>query len=155
MLPVRSRLSWDLQLHSYCTAPVPAIIPRKPKWHTKLEIARAKVGRRRRTSTATFQKKLVVFKCMGKMAPKSFTRADKHICMRGLLQPINLDAFEEEVRKEICEVICSNPELADCNPSDFELIDMCGKQASTPNCTSTFVFDARAVKQDQAPYMSD
>ena len=100
------------------------IIPRKPK---RLEIARAKVGRsvkRRRTSTATFQKKLVVFKCMGKMAPKSFTRADKHICMRGLLQPINLDASEEEVCKEICEVICSNPELADCNPSDFEFIDV-------------------------------
>ena len=103
------------------------LIPRKPKRQTKLEIARAKVGKsakRRRTCTATFQKKLVVFKCMGENAPKSFTRADKSICMRGPLQPINLDATEEEVRKEICGVIRSNSEMASCNPDDFEFIDV-------------------------------
>ena len=67
--------------------------------------------------------------------------------MRGFLHPINLDASEEEGRKVICNVICSNSDLADCTPSDFEFIDMCGKQACTPNCMSTFIFDACAVKQ--------
>ena len=58
------------------------IIPRKPKRNTKLEVAHVKVGKsvkRRRTSTATFQKKLVLVKYVGKMPPKSFTRADKHM----------------------------------------------------------------------------
>jgi hypothetical protein len=80
-------------------------------------------------------------------APKKFTRADKRICLRGLLQPINLDATEDEVRKEICDVIHSKAEFAECNPGDFEFIDMCGKQASVPNCTPGFIFNARAVKQ--------
>ena len=44
-------------------------------------------------------------------------------------------------------MICSNPDLAECNLDDFEFIDMCGKQASTPNCTHSFVFNACVVKQ--------
>ena len=38
--------------------------------------------------------------------------------------PINLDATEDEVCKEICDVIRSKPELAECNPGDFEFIDV-------------------------------
>ena len=123
-------------------------IPCRPKRQSKLQFANSKVvkgAKRKRTSTATFQKKLVVFKCMGEnSAPKKFTQADKWICMHGLLQPINLDATEDEVRKEICDVIRSKPE---CNTGDFEFIDMCGKQASVPNCTLGFIFDAKVVKQ--------
>ena len=52
-------------------------------------------------------------------APKKFTRADKRICMRGLLQLINLDATENEVRKGICDVIRSKPELAEYNTGDL------------------------------------
>ena len=126
-------------------------IPRRPKRQSKLQFANSSIvkgTKRKRASTATFQKKLVVFRCMGEnSAPKKFTRADKRICMRGLLQPINLDATEDEVRKEICDVIRSKAELAECNPGDFEFIDMCGKQASVPNCTPGFIFDARAIKQ--------
>ena len=71
---------------------------------------------------------------MSKIPPKCFTLANKHKCIRGLPQPSNLDASEDEVHNEIkyCDVICSNPELAEYNPNDF---DMCGKQVSTPNCT--------------------
>ena len=126
-------------------------IPRRPKRQSKLQFANSSIvkgTKRKRASTATFQKKLVVFRCMGENnAPKKFTRADKRICMRGLLQPINLDATEDEVRKEICDVIRSKSELTECTPGDFEFIDMCGKQASVPNCTPGFIFDARAIKQ--------
>ena len=63
---------------------------------------------------------------MEKMPPKSFIRADKHNnTYAWTSRTINLDACEEEVRKEICDVICSNSDLADCTPSDF---DMRGKQ---------------------------
>ena len=55
--------------------------------------------------------------------------------MCGLFQPINLDATEDEVRKEIYDVIRSKPALAECNPGNFEFIDRCVKQASGLNCT--------------------
>ena len=56
--------------------------------------------------------------------------------MRGLLPEISLDASEEKVRKDICDVInCSN-DLVDapclCDIHDFEFIDMNGKHATVP-----------------------
>ena len=60
---------------------------RKPKLNVASVPALVKKGR---VSTATFQKKLVVFHYMGVDGPDSFTRADKRIAMRGLLPPIPL-----------------------------------------------------------------
>ena len=92
-------------------------IHHRPKRHSKLQLANSSIVKGtkcKRASTATFQKKLVVFRCMRENnAPKKFTRADKRICMRGLLQPINVDATEDEVRKEICDVIRSKSELTE------------------------------------------
>lgn len=126
-------------------------IPRKPKRKAKVAIAAEKYGTKKkgRASTATFQKKVVVFQYMGPDAPKSFTRTDKKICMRGLLPPILVDVSEDEVRNEICDVVrtCSVPDLSECTPSDFEFIDMSGKQARIPQCKVGFEWDRRAVKE--------
>ena len=86
---------------------------------------------------------------MGPDAPKVFTRTDKKICTRGLLPPILVDSSEDEVRNEICDVIrtCSIPDLSECTPSDFEFIDMSGKQARVPQCKIGFEWDGRAVKE--------
>lgn len=102
-----------------------------------------------RVSTATFQKKLVVFEYMGPDAPNVFTRTDKKICMRGLLPAIPLNASETEVRNEICDVVrtCSFPDLTECPPIDFEFIDMSGKQARVPQCKAGFEWGSRAIKE--------
>ena len=115
---------------------------RKPKRKAGSEaISKSKKGR---VSSATFQKKLVVFKYMGEDAPSKFTRADKKIVVRGLLPPIMVEATEEEIRKEICEVICSEPDFSDCRNHDFEFIDMSGKQASVPQYKTGFSWNGRA-----------
>jgi hypothetical protein len=106
--------------------------------------ASAKKGR---VSTATFQKKLVVFNYMGVDGSDTFTRADKRIAMRGLLPPIPVDASESDVRREICDVIRSCSDYGECCPDDFQFIDMNGKQASIPNCKAGFLWDGRAVKE--------
>ena len=100
-----------------------------------------------RVCTATFQKKLVVFHYMGVDGPDTFTRADKRIAMRGLLPPIPGDASESDVRREICDVIRSCSDYAECSPNDFQFMDMNGKQASIPNCKAGFIWDGRAVKE--------
>ena len=56
-------------------------------------------------SSATFQKKLVVFNYMGRDPPNNFTRSDKRIVVRGLLPPISVEATKEQIREEICEAI--------------------------------------------------
>ena len=91
-------------------------------------------------STAVFQKKLVVLEYLGLDPPKTFTRTDKRIRMRGLLPPISIEASESEVRSEICDVIrtCSFPDITECTPYDFEFIDMSGKQATIPRCKVGF-----------------
>ena len=126
-------------------------IPRKPKRKAKFEVAAQKYGTKKkgRSSTATFQKKLVVFQFMGTDAPKTFTRADKRICMRGLFPPIGVDCSESEIRAEICTAICTctDPDLTDCGLDDFDFIDMNGKQAGIPKCKSGFEWDGRAVKE--------
>ena len=125
------------------------LIPRKPKRKAKVEVAMKHGGKKKgRVSTATFQKKVVVFKYMGPDAPKVFTRTDKRICMRGLLPQISVHASESEVRDEICDVLrtCS-PDLSECIPSDFEFIEMSGKQARVPQCKAGFEWEGRAVKE--------
>lgn len=52
----------------------------------------------------------------------------------GLLLPIPLESTEDEVRGEICELIRSSLNFAECGINDFEFIDMNGKQASVPKC---------------------
>ena len=70
-------------------------IPRKPKRTAEAAIAAAKYGGKKgRDSTATFQKKVVVFEDMGPDAPKVFTRTDK-IRTWGLLLPILVDSSED------------------------------------------------------------
>ena len=120
-------------------------ITRKPKRKAVSEaLSKSKKGR---VGSTTFQKKLVVFKYMGEDAPNKFTRADRKIVVRGLLPPIMVEATEEEIRKEICEVICSEPDFSDCRNHDFEFIDMSGKQASVPQCKTGFSWDGRAVRE--------
>ena len=86
---------------------------------------------------------------MGVNAPESFTRSDKDVCTSGLLPLVSTDATEEEIRQEICAVInnCSNPELSEIAPNDFEYINMSGKRASIPHCKEGFEWNGRAVKE--------
>ena len=127
----------------YC--PTTRKVTRKPKRKALCEnLSKSKKGR---VSNATFQKKLVVFKYMGEDAPSKFTRADRKIVVRGLLPPIMVEASEEEIRKEISEVIRSEPDFSDCSNHDFEFIDMSGKQASVPQCKAGFSWDGRAVRE--------
>ena len=115
----------------------------KPKRKAKFELSKS--VKKGRVSTAKFQKKLVVFKYMGLDAVEKFTRADRRIAMRGLFPPIPLESTEDDVRREICEVIRSSSEFADCGTNDFEFIDMSDKQASVPKCKARFEWNGRAA----------
>ena len=117
----------------------------KPKRKAKFELSKS--VKKERVSTAKFQKKLVVFKYMGLDAVEKFTRADRRIAMHGLFPPIPLESTEDDVRREICEVIRSSSEFADCGTNDFEFIDMSGKQASVPKCKAGFEWNGRAIKK--------
>ena len=64
---------------------------------------------------------------MGFDAAEKFTQADRRIAMRGLLPFIPLESTEDDLRREICEVIWSSSEYAHCGTDDFEFIDMSGK----------------------------
>ena len=120
-------------------------VTRKPKRKAVGEaLSKSKKGR---VSSATFQKKMVVFKYMGEDAPNKFTRADRNIVVRGLLPAIMVEATEEEIRKEISEVIRSEPDFSDCRSHDSEFIDMSRKQASVPQCKTGFSWDGRAVSE--------
>lgn len=124
-------------------------IPRKPKRSSKGAIAAEKYGsakKKGRISSVTFQKKLVVFRFMS-LQPKTFTRSDRLICVRGLLPPISVEAPESEVRQEICEVIQSVSDLSGVSADDFEFINMSGKQASVPHCKEGFQWNGRALKE--------
>ena len=127
-------------------------IPRKPKRKTKSSLAFAKYGegstKKAKGHVATFQKKLVVFGYMGRNPPAQFTRKDKHIVMRGLLPDISVQASEEQVRKQIRDVIKSSSEhhASLCTEDDFEFIDMNGKNGSVPNVKSGHTFTGKAIK---------
>lgn len=73
-----------------------------------------------------------------KMPQANLPEQIKRIIVRGLLPPIMVEATEDEIRKEICEVICSEPDFSDCKNHDFEFIDMSGKQASIPHARQAF-----------------
>ena len=123
-------------------------INRNKKRKSNLKIVSSSASAKRsRASTSRFQKKLVVFKYMGKDGPDTFTRTDKRIAVRGLLPPIPVDASESDVRREICDVIRSCSDYVECSPDDFQFIDMNGKQASIPKCKVGFLWDGRAVKE--------
>ena len=127
-------------------------IPRRPKRKGKYQLAVGKYGSNRkkaRSSAATFQKKLYVFKYMGSKAPNSFTRSDKDIVTRGLLPQISVSATEDKVRNEICQVVrsCTIPILSEIGPKDFHFINLAGKQASVPSCKEGFEWNGRAVKE--------
>ena len=77
------------------------------------------------------------------MGEDALTRADRNIVVRGLLPAIMVEATEEEIRKEIGDVIRSEPDFSDCGSHDF---DMSGKQASVPQCKTGFYWDGRAAR---------
>ena len=131
--------------YSTSSSSLVGLINPKPKRKAKFELSKS--TKKGRVSTAKFQKKLVVFKYMGLDAVEKFTRADKRIAMRGLLPPIPLESTEDEVRLEICELIRSSSDFAECGINDFEFIDMNGKQASVPKCKTGFEWNGRAVKE--------
>lgn len=127
-------------------------IPRRPKRKGKYQLAVARHGtdtKKHRSSAASFQKKLFVFKYMGINAPEKFTRVDKDIVTRGLLPQISVSAKESDVRYEICQVLnsCEVPDLSEIGPGDFHFINMSGKQASVPRCKQGFEWNGRAVKE--------
>ena len=116
----------------------------------------------------TFQRKLVVFRyvilqsiigavliniCLyfrymgGSIAPKHFTRKDSLIVLRGMTPEIPIDATEEEVRREICEMLQNSHTFSqDCEADDFEFISMYGKHCSVPAVTTGTTFNCRAIK---------
>lgn len=102
-------------------------ILRKPGRKSKLKIAEEKYGsskKKQRMSLATFQKKLVVFECMGPDASKSFTRSEKLILVRGLLPVVSVNISECDLRKEICDIIKNSKDgFRDMDPSDFDFIN--------------------------------
>ena len=125
-------------------------LARHPKQKGKYSAAVKKYGTKKpRRSAATFQKKLYVFQNMGPDAPNKFTRSDKNICLKGLLPPISIEASESEIRKEICALIhsgyCSTH--MEISPTDFEFINMSGKQASVACCKENFECNGRAVRE--------
>ena len=127
-------------------------IPRRSKGKGKYQLAIGKYGsnkKKTRSSAAMFQKKLYVFKYMGSKAPNNFTRSDKDIVTRGLLPQIPVSATEDEVRGEICQVLhsCTIPILGEIGPTDFNFINLAGKQASVPSCKEGFEWNGRAVKE--------
>ena len=66
-----------------------------------------------------------------------------------LLHEIPIDDSEEKIREIIISVIHSNKQfdMTSFSESDFEFIDVNGKQACVPTCQETQQFNARAVKQ--------
>ena len=112
-------------------------------------------GRARRSTgnkeakRVTFQKKLVVFRYMGENSPQSFTRKESFILFRALLPEIPIDDSEEKIREIIISLIHSNKQfdMSSFSESDFEFIDVNGKQACVPTCQESQQFNGRAIKQ--------
>ena len=96
----------------------------------------------------TFQKKLVVFRYMGENSPQSFIRKESFFLFHALLHEIPIDDSEEKIRDIIISVIHSNKQfdMTSFSESDFEFIDVNGKQACVPTCQETQQLNARAVK---------
>ena len=86
---------------------------------------------------------------MGEGSPQSFTRKECFILFRALLPEIELDDSEEKIREVITSVIRCNKQfnMSCFLESDFEFIDVNGKQASVPTCQESQQFNGRTVKQ--------
>ena len=151
MSPSTSRVGYNSSSRSISTLVRSSQIDRKPGRKGKLKAAEEKYRckKKAKVSTATFQKKVVVFDYMGSKSPNAFTRAEKFISVRGLLPSLPVDSSECEIRSEICEVIKSNSSTDDpeVGPDDFEFINVTGKQASIPHCKEGFEWDGRSVKE--------
>ena len=121
-------------------------IPRRSKQKGKYSAAACNKSNKKSVS---FQKKLYVFDYMGENPPNKFTRCDKDIYISGMLPSLSTNSTEKEVREEICALIHSSSGSSSMSvkPTDFEFINMCGKQASVAYCKEGFHWDGRAVKE--------
>ena len=124
-------VSYEPKSRSFASS---SAIPRKMKRKRKFSVASEKYGeyRKKFRPSSTFQKNLFVFGYMGSNAPTQFTRKNSAVVMRGLLPDITVDAPEDDVRKEICEVIRGFNE----HDAHLEFVDKNGKTASVPNVKS-------------------
>ena len=86
---------------------------------------------------------------MGENSPQSFTRKESFILFRALLPEIPIDDSEEKIREIIISLIHSNKQfdMSSFSESDFEFIDVNGKQACVPTCQESQQFNGRAIKQ--------
>ncbi len=112
--------------------------------------ALTKTAKKGKSTIETFQRKVIVFKYMGgTQAPVHFTRKDSLIVVRGMTPEIPLDATEEEVRSELCEIIKNSQQnnLDSCQPGDFEFIVMSGKHSSVPSVKPGTTFNCKVVKK--------
>ena len=152
MGPSPTTLRYSLDSHSLVSSgsSVGLKVTRRPKRKSKMKIDDGKQGiLKKKVSSVTFQKKIIVFDYMGRNPPKIFARSEKNICLSGLLPSLSVEATETTIRKEICDVLnsCSSPNLSHMQPNDFEFVSMSGKQGCIPQCKSGFEWNGRAVKE--------
>ncbi|XP_065887912.1 uncharacterized protein [Dysidea avara] len=145
MGPAIPSTSYSLPMHSITNFGTPQL-PRRSKQKGKYS---ATAYNRSKKTSVSFQKRIYVFGYMGEDPPKKFTRCDKDIYLSGLLPSLSTNATEKEVREEICALIHSSSGSISISvkPTDFEFINMCGKQASVVYCKEGFHWDGRAVKE--------
>ncbi len=96
-----------------------SLMERRPKHLSKSKLSHNLYGAKpskplKTVKVISFRKHLHVFDYMGKNAPSSFSRCDRKIVVSGLLEPIEVVAFEHEVREEILAVI-NEADVADMN----------------------------------------
>ena len=149
MGPSASRSGYSCSSRSITNLVRSSQISRKSGRKGKGKLAEEKYGTKKkvRLSTASFQKKVIVFNYMGSKPPGTFTRSDNLIVARGLLPSLPVHISETELRSEICNIIKSNSSGPGVSPNDFEFINMSGKQASVPQCKEGFEWDGRSVKE--------
>jgi len=138
-IPSTSYSSPMNSLTKYGISPLPRRSKQKGKYSAATYKSKAK--------PVFFQKKLFVFHYMGTDPPNKFTRCDKNIFMTGVLPSLSTVATEEEVREEICTLIHRNFGTNSVSSTDFEFINMSGKQASVAFSKEGFHWDGRAVKE--------
>ena len=101
-----------------------------------------------KTKSTSFDKQLQVLKYMGKSAPKSFQCNPENIVICGVLPSLYTTSSEEEVRKEIADVISAEGgEYKECTSDDFEFIRVSRRNAVVPTVKPGFEWDGSAVKR--------
>ena len=94
-----------------------------------------------------FQKKLIVFRYMGKDV-RVFTKRDDYVLATGLLPEISLDCPEYRVRDEILSTLHSaNNKFRDIDRCDFEFLDVSGKKVAIPLVKEGQEFTGSVVKE--------